>query len=266
MKRILALALALVMAMSLGVCFTSCGQKNADDLAYVKDKGKLVVGITEFEPMDYKDADGKWIGFDADTATAFAQYIGVDVEFVLIEWDSKTFELDAKNIDCVWNGMTLTDEVKSAMATSKPYFNNAQVVIVRADVADQYKTAEACKSLRFAVEKGSAGQAAAVANGFTCTEVADQQAALMEVAAGTSDAAVIDFLMAVASVGEGTGYSNLTYTASLATEEYGVGFRKDSNLADKLNEFFAAKAADGTLKQIADKYGIGEYLITDYSK
>ena len=129
MKRMLALALALVMAMSLGVCFTSCGQKNADDLAYVKDKGKLVVGITEFEPMDYKDADGKWVGFDADTATAFAQYIGVDVEFVLIDWDSKTFELDAKNIDCVWNGMTLTDEVKSAMATSKPYFNNAQVVI-----------------------------------------------------------------------------------------------------------------------------------------
>ena len=93
MKRMLALALALVMAMSLGVCFTSCGQKNADDLAYVKDKGKLVVGITEFEPMDYKDADGKWVGFDADTATAFAQYIGVDVEFVLIDWDSKSGEV-----------------------------------------------------------------------------------------------------------------------------------------------------------------------------
>jgi polar amino acid transport system substrate-binding protein len=264
----LALALALVMVLSLGVCFTSCGEKSGDetDLAYVKGKGKLVVGITEFEPMDYKDANGNWIGFDADTAAAFAQYIGVDVEFALIEWDSKTFELDAKNIDCVWNGMTLTDEITSAMATSKPYFNNAQVVIVRADVADQYQTAEACKDLRFAVEKGSAGQAAAEANGYTYTEVADQQAALMEVAAGTSDAAVIDFLMAVASVGEGTGYSSLTYTVSLASEEYGVGFRKGSDLADALNEFFVAKAADGTLAQIADKYGIGAYLITDYSK
>lgn len=266
MKKMIALALAFMMTLSLLCCFTSCGDKNADDLAYVKDKGKLVVGITEFEPMDYKDESGKWIGFDADTAAAFAAYIGVDVEFVIIDWDSKTFELEGKNIDCVWNGMTLTDEVKSAMATSMPYFNNAQVVIVSADVADQYKTAEACKSLKFAVEKGSAGQAAAVANGYTYTEVTDQAAALMEVAAGTSDAAIIDFLMAVASVGEGTGYSNLTYTASLSTEEYGVGFRKGSNLADKLNEFFAAKAADGTLEQIAAKYGIQEYLIKDYSK
>ena len=83
-------------------------------------KGKLVVGITNFEPMDYKDEDGKWIGFDADMAAAFAQSIDVDVEFIEIDWDNKIMELDSKNIDCVWNGMTLTDEVKKSIATSNP--------------------------------------------------------------------------------------------------------------------------------------------------
>lgn len=259
MKKYLSLILAAVMALSCLFCFSSCKDDGANDLDYIKEKGTLVIGVTEFEPMDYRDADGKWIGFDADAAAAFAEYLGVKVEFNLIEWDSKEMELKNKNIDCVWNGMTITDNVKAAMEVSNPYFNNAQVVIVSADKADQYKTIEACKSLQFAVEKGSAGEDAAVANGFKVTEVVDQATALQEVAAGTSDAAVVDFLMAVATVGEGTGYAQLTYTCSLSTEEYGVGFRKGSDLAAKLNEFFAAKSAD--LKAIADKYGIGDYMI-----
>lgn len=264
MKKILSLALALVMVLSLAAALCGCSDDTKSDVELIKKNGKLVIGITEFEPMDYQDADGKWIGFDADTASAFAKSLGVEAEFKIIDWDSKIMELDAKNIDCVWNGMTLDDAIKAAMSTSKPYFNNAQVVIVAADKADQYKTAEDCKDLKFAVEGGSAGMNVAKENGFTYTEVQDQASALMEVASGTSDAAIIDFLMAVASVGEGTAYSNLTYAASLSTEEYGVGFRKDSDLTAKLNEFFAENAKNGELKKIADKYGIGEYLITDY--
>ena len=252
------LALAMVAACTLS--FAACGKK-ADDLETVKKNGKLVVGITEFEPMDYRDTDNNWIGFDADTAAAFAAYLGVEVEFSLIDWDRKTFELEAGTIDCVWNGMTLTEDVKAAMSTSKPYFNNAQVVVVRADRAADIKTAEDCKSLSFAVEKGSAGEAAATANGFTVTAVKDQATALTEVKAGTSDAAIIDFLMAVSMIGEGTDYSDLAYTVRLADEEYGVGFRKGSDLTEKLNEFFAEKTADGTLAKIAEKYGIQDYLI-----
>ncbi len=258
--RTLCAVLALIMAAACTLCFASCGKK-ADDLETIKKNGKLVVGITEFEPMDYRDADDKWIGFDADAATAFAEYLGVDVEFSLIDWDRKTFELEAGTIDCVWNGMTLTDEVKSAMSTSNPYFNNAQVVVVRADRAADIKTVEDCKGLSFAVEKGSAGEAAANTNGFTVTAVESQATALTEVKAGTSDAAIIDFLMAISMIGEGTDYSNLAYTIRLADEEYGVGFRKGSNLTEKLNEFFTAKTADGTLAKIAEKYGIQDYLI-----
>ena len=159
MKKFTYLALAFAMTVSL----TACGgkqptQADNSDKIYVQDKGTLVVGITEFEPMDYQNANGEWIGFDADLAKAFAESLGVEAEFQVIEWDNKTMELEGKTIDVVWNGMTLTDEVKSAMACSNPYFNNAQVVIVKSDKAAQYQTADSVKSLNFAVENGSAGQ------------------------------------------------------------------------------------------------------------
>ncbi len=226
------------------------------DLAYVQGKGKLVVGITEFEPMDYKDADGSWIGFDADMATAFAESLGVEAEFVEIDWDNKILELDGKTIDCVWNGMTLTDEVKSAMSTSRAYCNNAQVVVVKAADADKYQDVESLKELSFAVEAGSAGEAEVSALGLSYTPVKAQSDALMEVAAGTSDAAVIDSLMAAAMVGEGTGYADLTYTIGLNSEEYGVGFRKGSDLTQALDDFFKSSYDDGSMLTCAEKYGV----------
>lgn len=103
------------------------------DVAYIQDKGTLVVGITEFAPMDYKDEAGNWIGFDADMARLVAEKLGVEAEFVVIEWDNKIMELDSKNIDVVWNGMTLTDEVTNAMECTNAYCNNAQVVVVPGD-------------------------------------------------------------------------------------------------------------------------------------
>ena len=211
--------------------------------------------------MDSKNAEGMWVGFDADMAKEFAEYIGVGVEYVEIDWDNKVLELNNKNIDCVWNGMTLTDDVKAQMSTSVPYCNNAQVVVVKADVADKYKTAEDCKELNFAVESGSAGQEQADANDFLYTEVKDQATALMEVAAGTADAAIIDSLMAAAMVGAGTGYEQLTYTVKLNSEEYGVGFRKGSDITEKFNEFFQKATEDGTVDEIAELYGIQAALI-----
>ena len=226
------------------------------DMQYVKDKGTLVVGITDFEPMDYKDDSGEWIGFDADMASAFAESLGVTAEFVEIDWDNKVLELDGKSIDCVWNGMTLTDEVTSSMECTNAYLNNAQVVVVPKDVADKYQDKDSLKDLTFAVESGSAGEAQAQELSLNYTAVTAQSDALMEVAAGTSDAAIIDSLMAAAMVGEGTGYANLTYTIGLNDEEYGVGFRKGSDLTEELNNFFKSSYADGTMEQIAEKYGV----------
>ena len=286
-KKFLTLLLALAMTLSLAACGgddaaadttedpatedTGDTADTADtavdtesDMAYVQDKGTLVVGITEFEPMDYQDADGNWIGFDADMAKAFAESLGVEVQFQVIDWDNKVMELDGKTIDVVWNGMTLTDEVTSAMECSNAYCNNAQVVILPADVADQYPDAASMAELNFAVESGSFGQAQADANGFAYTEVIDQATALMEVASGTADGAIIDSLMAGAMVGEGTSYADLTYTITLNPDEgeqYGVGFRKGSDLAAALNQFFMDSYADGTMTALAETYGIQAALI-----
>lgn len=275
MKKWLALALALVMCLALAACKSNEEPKTDDneihddntvqtDMEYVKEKGTLVVGITEFEPMDYQNADGEWIGFDADMAKAFADSLGVNVEFQIIEWDNKVFELEGKTIDVVWNGMTLTDEVKSAMECSNAYCNNAQVVVVPAAVADQYQDIDSVKGLSFAVESGSAGKAEVEKLKASFTEVADQATAVLEVSSGTSEAAVIDSLMAGAMVGEGTSYADLTYTVVLNAEEgeqYGVGFRKGSDLAAALNEFFKTSYADGTMIEIAENYGIQAALI-----
>lgn len=257
MKKLVALVLVAVMGLSM----VGCGKKDSSndsksDLEYVKEKGTLVVGVTDFAPMDYKDDSGNWIGFDADMASAFAESIGVKAEFVEIDWDNKIMELDGKTIDCVWNGMTLIDEVTSSMACSDAYCNNAQVVIVPQDKADQYQTVDSIKELTFAVEAGSAGEGQAKELGLNYTAVKAQSDALMEVAAGTSDAAIIDSLMAAAMVGEGTGYANLTYTVGLNSEEYGVGFRKDSDLAAELNKFFKDSKADGSMEKCAEKYKV----------
>ena len=267
MKKML--AMLLTAAMTLGM-LAGCGSKDSgeggdasseSDKAYVQDKGTLVIGITDFAPMDYKDENGDWIGFDADMAKAFAESLGVEAEFVEIDWDNKILELDGKTIDCVWNGMTLTDEVTSSMACTDAYLNNAQVVVVPADVADQYQDEESLSKLNFAVEAGSAGEAEVSARELNYTAVTAQADALMEVAGGTCAAAVIDSLMAAAMIGEGTSYADLTYTISLNTEEYGVGFRQGSDLAEELNDFFAQSYEDGTMDACAEQYGVQAALI-----
>lgn len=263
MKKII--ALLLVMAMI--TCFVACGSSDNNasnagtDSQYIKEKGTLIVGVTDFKPMDYRDEKGNWIGFDADMASAFAESLGVKAEIVEIDWDNKVLEINNKTIDCVWNGMTLSDEVTSAMDCSLAYCNNAQVVVVKAADASKYQTAEACKDLTFAVEAGSAGEEMANANKFNFTPVKDQASALMEVKSGTCNAAIIDSLMAGAMVGEGTGYADLTYTVKLNSEEYGVGFRKGSDLPAQLNSFFEQSIKNGKTLEIAEKYGVQAAII-----
>ena len=231
------------------------------DLAYVQDKGTLVVGMTDFAPMDYRDENGEWIGFDADMAKAFAEYLGVEVEFLEINWDNKLMELDAKGVDAIWNGMTITDEVTSGASVSEPYCNNGQVVVLPAGKAADYQDVESLSGLNFAVENGSAGAEQLDALGIAYVAKTTQADALMEVASGASDACVIDLLMAGAMIGEGTSYPDLTYTVQLNSEEYGVGFRKGSDLVDAFNTFWQEAYDDGTVMEVAAAYGVQESVI-----
>ena len=205
-----------------------------------------------------KDENGEWTGFDAEFARLFAEELGVDCEFFVIpNWGTKFMELETKQIDAVWNGMTITEEAQTNSNVSDPYVINAQVVVMDAAVVENYEAAENLAGLTIAVESGSAGEICA-------NEIADanvvplqnQEAALMEVAAGTSDACVIDITMANAMTGEGTNYADLTYKLSLSEELYGVSFRKESDLTAAFNDFMAKLKADGTLEALAAKYNL----------
>ena len=255
MKKIIAMLLALMLVLS---CFAACNAEPKTDSEYIKKNGKLIVGITDYAPMDYKDENGEWTGFDAEFATLFAKELGVKVEFfVIADWDKKVFELDSKNIDCIWNGMTINEELLKTTNCSDPYVVNAQVVVMKADAVANYTDVESLKDLTVAVENGSTGKDAAEAAGITdLVTTQDQAKALMEVKAGTADACVIDITMAKAMTGEGTDYADLAMGISLTSEEYGVGFRKESDLTAMFNTFMDKLIADGTLPALAQKYNL----------
>ena len=253
-RKLLTATVGVLSTVLLAGSMTAFAAEADSDMQAIQDKGVLVVGITDFAPMDYKDDNGEWIGFDADLALKFGEEIGVDVEFQEIDWDNKILELNAGTVDCIWNGMTLTDEVNEAMECTITYALNAQVVVMKADQLEIYPDAESMADLSFAVEAGSAGEAVAQEAGFNTNAVQNQAAALMEVAAGTSDACVIDKTMADAMTGDGTSYADLGYAVSLSSEEYVVGFRKGSDCAAALNELFTAWIADGTLADLSEKY------------
>lgn len=266
MKKIFALILAGLMLFSLAACggntdgeTTTAAPDDAvaanSDLAYIKDKGTLIVGITDYAPMDYKEeGSDEWIGFDADFARLAAEKLGVAVEFIEIDWDNKFFELDAKSIDCIWNGMTITTDALANASVSNPYVKNAQVVVMANDKLAEYATVESLADLEFAAESGSAGEEAINENGLNCTAVLTQADALREVKSGAVDACVIDITMANAMTGEGTSYAELGYSLELTTEEYGIAFRKGSDATAAINEIMAELKADGTLQNLADTY------------
>ena len=274
MKRLISALLAGAMALSLAACggaastsavassaasgSAAASETAASDLDYIKEKGRMVIGYTVYEPMNYTDADGNFTGFDTELATAVCEKLGVEPEFVEINWDTKVVELDAKSIDCIWNGMTLTDDIMANTATTKAYAKNAQVVVVK-DGTDYTSTADLVGKTVVA-EAGSAGEAAI--EGDENLAQADyvsksvQTDCLMEVAAGTADAAVLDLTLANAMIGEGTDYAGLKIVDELNAEEYGVAFRKGSDAAAAVDTAFDELKADGTMQALADQYDL----------
>ena len=257
MKKIIALMLCLVMALLVTACGSSDSGSGSDsDYENVVDKGELVIGITEYEPMDYQDKNGEWTGFDAEFAKAVAKKMGVEAKFIVIEWDNKFLELKSKSIDCIWNGMTISTEVEKNTSCSKPYAKNEQVVVMKKSEVDKYKDVKSMSKLQFAVESESAGQFAAKDNGLKFTAVSTQSDTLTEVMSGSVDACIIDNTMATSMTGEGTSYSDLAPGLILAHEEYGVGFRKGSDMTEKFNQYAKELKEDGTLEKLSKKYNV----------
>ena len=259
MTKIVSLLLALVM----GACaLASCG---STDWAYIEEKGSLTMGITLFEPMNYYDDAGKLIGFETEFAEEVCKRLGVTAEFQVIDWEQKEAELKSRAIDLIWNGLTVTEERRENMAFSTAYVRNEQVIVIKKANAEKYATIEGMAGASVIAENGSAGQTAYETNEIlsknSFTPAAGQKDALLEILAGTSEIAIVDLVMAQASIKEGTDYENLMIVdgISLTAEEYAVGVRlEDTELLSKLNAAIDSMVQDGTLKALADKYGLAD--------
>lgn len=260
-KKVCILAAIVIAAVMTAGCGGHRGGKSAgpgkgqSDLEYVQSKGTLVVGVTDFAPMDYRDGE-EWSGFDADLAKAFAESIGLTAELVEIDWDEKTKLLEEGSIDCIWNGMTMTDKLQKTISCSEPYLSNAQVVVLQDSDAGQYQTADDCQHMLFAVEEGSTGENLLREMKYRYTPYATQMEALQSVREKKTDAAVIDIIMAEYYTGAGQEFEDLQFSISLNDEKFCVGFRKDSDLTQKVNEFLKNAYGDGTISSLANQYGI----------
>jgi len=254
MKKILALILASIMLL----CCVSCG--TASDLASVKENGKLVIGITLYEPMNYYAEDGTTlVGFDTEFAEALCKELGVEPEFQIIDWKMKETTLKAGNIDAIWNGLTVTEERKEHMGFTMPYLTNEQCIVIKTENASKYTDTASLASAIISAEAGSAGETAIKADEnlakATYSAADTQAAALLALKAGNVDAIIVDQSMASASVGSGD-YADMMIVESIDLEDelYAIGFRVGSDLIEEANKIIQKFIDDGTLKTIAEKY------------
>lgn len=280
MKKLTAFILSALMAVT---ALTGCGgqsssseaskdnsssQSATGDWSYIADKGDLVIGITYFEPMNYKDENGELTGFETEFAQSVCEKLGVKANFQKIDWDSKEVELNAKTIDCIWNGLTITDERQENMGISTPYMENKQVMVTKAENADKFTTAEAVKGATVVAEKKSAGEDVAKGDEFfkeaNYVSVDSQAKALLEVKSGTADIAIIDYVMSIGTISDGTDYADLKVVEGkdFAKEQYGIAVRKgDAETLQKINDAVQAVADDGKLEEIAKKYSLQDLLL-----
>lgn len=269
MKKIIALVLVCVMALTFVACGQpqqSAGTKTDGDLSYIQGKGEMIVGITDFEPMDYMD-NGDWTGFDAELARLVGEKLGVKVKFQEIKWEMKETELSSKTIDCIWNGLTWDEERAQNMAMSDKYMKNHQVVVTKAENKEKYSNIENFKSASVAAESGSAGEDF-IKESLKDSKYIEKDAqidVLTELLAGTVDAGVIDYVMAYYLINKpGSSFSSLAINDdAIKTEDefYAIAFRKGSDAAEAVNKALKELKDEGKIEELAKKYSLETALI-----
>ena len=273
MKKLVALVLAILMAV--GMLGMAAAEES--DWEYIQNKGEIVVGMTIFAPMNYYVGDN-FVGFDTELTTAVFNKLGVKVKFEEINWDSKEIELNSKNIDCIWNGMCITEERKENMSMTNAYLYNTQAIVAKADKISDL-LANGMKGVYVVAEQGSTGEGKLTGDipddetvevsakeffaDANYTPVDSMAKALMEVKAGTADIALVDSVCALAMVGEGTDYADMVVNLdnNFGLQEYGIAFRKGSDVTAKVNEAIIELTKDGTIAEIAARYGLTDALV-----
>lgn len=259
----------LLVAATAATMLAGCGSdSSASDWSYIEEKGEMIIGITYFEPMNYKDKNGELTGFETEFAQAVCEKTGVKATFQKIDWESKEVELNSKTIDCIWNGLTITDDRKENMDISIPYMENKQVMVTKVENADKYTSADALKGATIVAEKKSAGEDVAKKDEFftqaTYVSVDSQAKALLEVKSGTADVAIIDYVMSIGTITNSTDYADLQVIEgqSFAEEQYGIAIRKESpETLKKINDAIQELANEGELEKIASKYKLQDLVL-----
>lgn len=274
-KKFLSMVACAAMCLCLAACSnattssTDSGSDNTD-WAYIQNKGEMIVGITLYEPMNYYDENDVLTGFETEFTTAVCEKLGVTPKFQVIEWTQKESELKSKTIDVIWNGLTVDEERKQNMAFSTSYIKNRQVLVIKKDNAEKFTDTASLAGANVTAESSSAGEKAIQSDENLSKAkfvgVSAQKDTLIEVKSGTSDAAVIDYVMATASIGEGTDFDDLMILegVELAAEEYAVGVRlEDKEFLSKINGAIDELVQDGSLKKLAEKYGLADVYAFD---
>ncbi len=244
MKKIIPIILCVFILLS----FCSC---SGSDLSYVKSKGTLTIGVTEYKPMDFRDENGKWVGFDAELATIICEKLNVEAEFKMINWDEKTDKLKSKEIDCVWNGYTVNNVDK--VSFSKPYAKNSPVLVIKDSEKENISGIDKLAGMRVAFEIGSSSER--IANELNCdidkVSFGLQKEALIAVVSGEADACIVDKIIYDSLV-----HTDLTVIHTFDSEEFAVGFREGSDIVNAIDPILKELEDDGTLSSLASKYKI----------
>ncbi|MBE6734277.1 MAG: transporter substrate-binding domain-containing protein [Ruminococcaceae bacterium] len=265
MKKILSiLSLVMVAVLMLTGCASSDkGIDAKNDLMNIKAAGKMVIGITESAPMNYYDEEGNLVGFDTEYAKVVCERLGVEAEFKIINWNTKEKDLEKGEVDAVWNGLTVNKDRRKDMDFTKVYLTNKQCVVIDKSDVSVYTSAQKMKDAVVTAEAGSAGEVAVSYNRYLSkadyVPSGSQSNALIALAAGNADGAVVDITFAFSNVGKGD-YKNLMIVEdiTLSDEEYAVGLRKGSDLTAEINRVTDELIEDGTLLAIAAEYGLAE--------
>lgn len=260
MKKVLALICSLILLVCGVSAFSACNADNSKDWENIQSKGSLVVGCTIFKPITYQEGE-IWKGFDVELAQAVGEKLGLNVQFQIIEWGNKITELNSKNIDCIWNGMTISDELLDKTSVSVPYMKNRQVVIVRKADAEKYNSQEKLADADIVAETGSAGAAFGEEASSKFTPVKTQLDIFTNLTNNTADVGILDSVLAGFYLEE-AAYDDLTMIdVGFAEEEYGIAFRKGSPVKDKVNEALQQLWTEGKVQEIGAKYGLTDSLI-----
>ena len=275
-KSVLLLTVALITAILFALA--SCGSNNSKTpTGSTRDpsssaREKLICGVTLYEPMNYKDNSDNWTGFDTEFALLVGDKLDMDVEFQLIEWSNKFFELNSGAITCIWNGFTANAEESDGTPRvdlcdmTYSYMLNQQCVVIKADRAGEFSSAASLTGKSAAVESGSAGETAAkdlVGSGGETFGASAQINTFMEVKSGAVDCAVVDILLAQKTVGSGDYADLVIADIELDSEVYAIGLKSGSDLTAKINQAMKELYDDGTLATLAKKYGLENSLVLD---